>query len=555
MSLAVFLALLGAIWWLILPPQLGGRTTLFTTAGVSMEPHLHTGDLAILRKHSSYKVGDVVAFHSRTLNATVLHRVIAVENGTLTTQGDNNTWTDTDRPKKSQVIGRLDAHYEGLGVITQWLAMLPVRILGALLVGISVFFGIHRTRRVNESKNDDEGADTSRDDSEPSYEEQPNIKHGWSKRSIASGVVAVLCIFTSLLFGIPALRTPVRAPSGDIIYNHKGRFDYSAVAAKGGETVYGSDHASTGDILYLNLVNDVYVTYRYTLEGLGKPQYGGKLSMWMDVRGSSGWKRTFPLAENRPVGPGGGAADAVIKVKDILSLVNQVNTLTGVRDANYFVTIRVETSFEGKFAGAALKEDFSSNLSFDGTDRLMRIAAAPKEADTEKKKPSEAPTGPRDVQTITSGIDTGKGGTLYIERGELRNLSFFGIDFPVLFARVFSITLFVIGITLLIYSRHFGRGRLWPTMSRQSFIEVPRLLFEDQSREFSRLSELVDHAKKTDQLVLHAFDGKMHTYGYNVDHVTYWHQSSVPEASQRFGADEETNIPVTPSGESEDDAS
>ena len=47
----IVLAIVVAIWFFVLPPQLGGKTTLLTTHGISMEPLLHDGDREHQRTH------------------------------------------------------------------------------------------------------------------------------------------------------------------------------------------------------------------------------------------------------------------------------------------------------------------------------------------------------------------------------------------------------------------------------------------------------------------------------------------------------------------------
>src|SRR4051812_39193182 len=73
-------AALAIVLWLGLAPSaLGGSSTYVTTYGISMEPVLHKGDLAIVRAQPSYHVGDIVAYNSASLHTIVLHRIIARE--------------------------------------------------------------------------------------------------------------------------------------------------------------------------------------------------------------------------------------------------------------------------------------------------------------------------------------------------------------------------------------------------------------------------------------------------------------------------------------------
>lgn len=150
-SWIVVATILFGIWYFILPPSLGGKTLLLTTRGISMQPLLHQGDLAILRKQSTYKVGDVVQYHSTAINAPVLHRIISAENGTYSTQGDNNNFVDLDHPSTRDINGKMIKSFKGLGNKIGWIKSLPARIVGAVLVGIAVY-GLFANRNKDEEE-------------------------------------------------------------------------------------------------------------------------------------------------------------------------------------------------------------------------------------------------------------------------------------------------------------------------------------------------------------------------------------------------------------------
>src|SRR4051794_12867730 len=101
-STSALAALVLATVWLFWPSTLGGATTYLTTHGISMEPRFHTGDLAVLGAADGYSVGDVVAYHSDSLNTVVMHRVVSGDAAGFTTKGDNNGWLDPDHPTEDQ---------------------------------------------------------------------------------------------------------------------------------------------------------------------------------------------------------------------------------------------------------------------------------------------------------------------------------------------------------------------------------------------------------------------------------------------------------------------
>jgi signal peptidase I len=122
LTTAALVAALAGVWLAFAPRQLGGATTYVTTYGISMQPKFHKGDLALVRPQDHYQVGDVVAFHSATLGAVVLHRLIKLhEDGTFTTRGDNNNFDDPDRTPPTAIIGKLWIRIGHGGVALRWL--------------------------------------------------------------------------------------------------------------------------------------------------------------------------------------------------------------------------------------------------------------------------------------------------------------------------------------------------------------------------------------------------------------------------------------------------
>ena len=101
----VVLALLALTW----PVQHGGHLGITIVTGHSMEPTLHTGDIVLTWKQSTYKPGDVVVYpvpDGPGAGIDVIHRLIGFQpDGTLITQGDNNKGPDPWHPTRATVLG------------------------------------------------------------------------------------------------------------------------------------------------------------------------------------------------------------------------------------------------------------------------------------------------------------------------------------------------------------------------------------------------------------------------------------------------------------------
>ena len=110
-ALALFLAAL----FFFAPVQVGGSTSYVVTEGVSMLPSLHGGDLAVVRSHSSYRVGDAVLYNSPVLHRPVLHRIVAIRDGRYFFKGDNNGFVDPGSVAQGALVGELWFHVPRVG--------------------------------------------------------------------------------------------------------------------------------------------------------------------------------------------------------------------------------------------------------------------------------------------------------------------------------------------------------------------------------------------------------------------------------------------------------
>ena len=119
-GLALTLALIGAAWLVLAPPQLGGSTSFVVVDGTSMLPNLRGTDLVALRPASSPEIGDVVGYHSALLDRVVLHRITGIEGGHYILKGDNNSFIDPDRPTRSEIVGQVWFHVPSSGRVVAW---------------------------------------------------------------------------------------------------------------------------------------------------------------------------------------------------------------------------------------------------------------------------------------------------------------------------------------------------------------------------------------------------------------------------------------------------
>jgi len=104
----------------------------------SMEPVLSVNDVIIVRRESSYHVGDIVVYD--TGRSAVVHRVVAVSGSDITTKGDANNTADAP-VTLSDISGRVVCSIPKAGVVVEFfrnpLGMLCVICLAVLMLELS----------------------------------------------------------------------------------------------------------------------------------------------------------------------------------------------------------------------------------------------------------------------------------------------------------------------------------------------------------------------------------------------------------------------------------
>lgn len=134
-----------AAWTYLAPPQVGGSTSFAIVDGASMVPTFHRDDLVLLRGARTYRVGDIVAYHSSLIHRVVLHRIVAIHGGRYTFKGDNNSFLDPEQPARSELIGKRWVMIPGAGRVVGVLRTpLVAAAFAAVLVVLFGFSGAPR---------------------------------------------------------------------------------------------------------------------------------------------------------------------------------------------------------------------------------------------------------------------------------------------------------------------------------------------------------------------------------------------------------------------------
>jgi signal peptidase I len=110
-GLALFLLPILA-WGIWLRPEFaGGRVDYIIVGGKSMQPTLHGGDLVIVQRETTYRAGDIVAYHIPSglfQGRRIIHRIVGGDpvHG-FVMRGDNNADDDLWYPRPIDIEGKL----------------------------------------------------------------------------------------------------------------------------------------------------------------------------------------------------------------------------------------------------------------------------------------------------------------------------------------------------------------------------------------------------------------------------------------------------------------
>lgn len=117
----------------------------------SMEPELSVDDLIIVRERDDYDIGDVVVYQSH--GELIVHRIIAADEETVTTQGDANDTAD-EPINRSDIKGEVVYSVANVGAVIGFVKS-PVVMIGLIAAAILMMEMSFR----REKKRDDEDLD------------------------------------------------------------------------------------------------------------------------------------------------------------------------------------------------------------------------------------------------------------------------------------------------------------------------------------------------------------------------------------------------------------
>ena len=125
-------------------PTLFGWSVANVLTG-SMEPNIPAGSLILVKANQEYSSGDVVAYkHAEGM--TVVHRIVAIDDNTAITKGDNNNIADAPIAV-SNILGKVEKIIPGAGKVVQVLKQPEVIIFLVAIIAIICFLPLPEAQK------------------------------------------------------------------------------------------------------------------------------------------------------------------------------------------------------------------------------------------------------------------------------------------------------------------------------------------------------------------------------------------------------------------------
>lgn len=339
-ALSSFVAVL-VFWMAFAPVQLGGWVSYVIVDGNSMQPGFTFGDLVLVRRASDYGVGDAVVYRDANMDDFIFHRIVGMELDRFVLKGDNNSWLDSYRPTREEMIGKLWIFLPKLGKAVEWVRIpLHAAWIAGLMGGLLML-------------------DFLRKPAQQKKVEPPRPKTDSAAQSplFVSAAVA-LCFFA---LGIFAFIVPANKPAGGISYQQTGNYFYSATGTPG---VYDTDVVHSGEPVFPKLTCFLNVGFNYELLG-DLQNVAGTYKMTARIMDEqSGWQRTIPITSESPFTGGSFFTLGAVDLCQVESLVNLVEAEAGLKQISYTLEIVTDISLTATANGLSAADVFSPALRF-----------------------------------------------------------------------------------------------------------------------------------------------------------------------------------------------
>jgi signal peptidase I len=360
--------LVAALWLFFSPPQLGGSTIFTATVGNSMEPMFHKGDLAVTRRASSYRVGDVTLYMSPVLHRPVLHRIVAIQDGRYFFKGDHNDFVDPGSVTRADLLGKLWFHVPRAGKALSWLGKPGhASLLAAIAALVLVLGGATKGTRRRRGRGRRRGSGW----------KAPAVRSGMggfhrprrTPENIFAGIAGVVAL---VLLAAGFTTSTKRSVPVAGAYQHGGTFSYVARLAKP-DSAYPSGVVHTGQPLFLHDARTLDVAFAYRFASRLPHGLRGTASLKALISADSNWHDLYVLEPPTAFGGDRTTLHGTIDLDKLRALITQLSVDSGAVGAEYTVDIEPIVHVRGVVGGKPIAETFSPVLPLTVTQTLLKL--------------------------------------------------------------------------------------------------------------------------------------------------------------------------------------
>ncbi len=504
-----------------------------------MEPRFHSGDLALVRPDNTYRIGQIVAYHSTLLHVTVLHRIIGRDGNRYVFKGDNNRFIDPTHPTRAELLGALWLRVPHGGRALKLIHSPVGAAIVCAALGLLLLFGRREQQRRRRRRAGPPRA-IGRPKALPmkaqtDHEMQRPIN--WSAFLTASAIAGVVFV----LIGSFAFTRPEHKPTvTKTAYVQNASFGYSAQARAG--AVYPTGAVHTSDPIFLELVHRLTVHVAYSLTADAPHAVRGTEEVVLKLTGPGGWTHSTVLVPRTPFNGDHTSTDVTLDLPHLESTFAHVAQMTGLPAlSSDTIAIEPKVQLTGTVAGESLNTSYSPSLSFQLSPTQL-IAAGSSTGSTSSP-------GSTTSSGSSSGFSQHQNGSVRTPATAPNALTVRGVSLQIGMLRWVSILglLLSAAAALLFYLRKRGEpfDESFRIQSQYGHMIVPIVGGEDLGWppvDVPNIKALVMLAESGQRLILHNRKDNVDTYMVNEEGTVYRYQ--VKPSKVVWGDWSETTTPV-----------
>ena len=398
-------------WFVFAPPAIGGQTSYIVVIGNSMEPTFHYGDLALIRQADTYEVGDIVTYSQPEIG-TIFHRIIAIKEGHYILKGDNNSWEDSYKPKKAEILGKYWFFIPLAGKFFKKLrspanfSLIVIVFAIAFVYTLSLDGKSEKKRNIGKKKIMDQISDTSNKSTDLLY------------------TISIIGFIALILAFVSFTRPINKVVPDNYTYTHFGYFEYSSEVP---DDIYESNRLESGDPIFRQINDSVNINFSYELKSNERANISGSFVMMAIIKDTTGWEKSVEIISPSLIQENSFTTSSILDLTKIDDVIENFEEQTGIINKRYTLTLQPVVVIEGSIGDRAFKDSFSPELVFYMDKQKLTLVNDPSD----------------NYQILNPTL----GGTVMGSKSSPNKISFMGLKINVLLVRIFSV--FLIGSTVI----------------------------------------------------------------------------------------------------------